>query len=202
MGDSEEKTAGGQQAGVMIECAVFKTSFGWAGVASSERGISGIVLPKTSKKAAERELKGAGTQRNRSACRSVTGRAMKLLRRYFSGERVSFDVPLDMRYYTSFQQAVWKAASGIPYGETRSYAWIAKRIKNPGAVRAVGQALGANPVPVLIPCHRVISSSGSRGGYSGGIGMKKKLLELEKDIDPRAQRDKSDKRRQSVSKAR
>jgi methylated-DNA-[protein]-cysteine S-methyltransferase len=78
-------------------------------------------------------------------------RTAKLLGTYFAGEPVLFDLPLDMRYYTAFQQAVWKAASGIPYGEMRSYAWIAKRIKNPRAVRAVGQALGANPVPIIIP---------------------------------------------------
>jgi O6-methylguanine-DNA--protein-cysteine methyltransferase len=78
-------------------------------------------------------------------------RTIKILQKYFSGEPVSFDLPLDMRYYTAFQQAVWKAASRIPYGETRSYGWVAKRIKNPGAVRAVGQALGANPVPIIIP---------------------------------------------------
>jgi methylated-DNA-[protein]-cysteine S-methyltransferase len=64
---------------------------------------------------------------------------------------VSFDLPLDLRYYTPFQRAVWRAAATIPYGETRSYAWIAKKIGKPKAARAVGQALGANPVPILIP---------------------------------------------------
>ena len=78
-------------------------------------------------------------------------KAAKLLGAYFSGKSVSFDLPLDLRYYTRFQQAVWKAAAEIPYGETRSYAWIARRIKNPRASRAVGQALGANPVPIIIP---------------------------------------------------
>jgi O6-methylguanine-DNA--protein-cysteine methyltransferase len=78
-------------------------------------------------------------------------KAAKLLQQYFSGERVLFDLPLDMRYHTAFRQAVWKAAAEIPFGVTRSYAWIAKRIKNPKAVRAVGQALGANPVPIIIP---------------------------------------------------
>ena len=76
---------------------------------------------------------------------------VKLLQQYFSGRRVSFDLPLDLRYYTPFQRAVWKAAATIPYGETRSYAWIAKKIGKPKAARAVGQALGANPVPILIP---------------------------------------------------
>jgi O6-methylguanine-DNA--protein-cysteine methyltransferase len=74
-----------------------------------------------------------------------------LLQRYFSGERVAFELPLDIRYYTPFQQAVWRAAAKIPYGETRSYAWIARLIKKPKAARAVGQAMGANPFPVIIP---------------------------------------------------
>ncbi len=85
-----------------------------------------------------------------------------------------------MRYHTRFQKAVWRATAGISYGETRSYAWVAKKIGNPRAVRAVGQALGANPVPIIIPCHRVIGSSGKLCGFADGLGMKKMLLELEK----------------------
>jgi O6-methylguanine-DNA--protein-cysteine methyltransferase len=81
----------------------------------------------------------------------VLSKAVQMLRKYFSGEHVSFDLPLDMRYYTAFQQAVWRATAEIRFGETRSYAWIAKRIRNPRAVRAVGQAMGANPVPVIVP---------------------------------------------------
>ena len=156
---------------------IFKTPFGWAGVAASEEGVTRIALPKKEKKSVERELEREKMQY--SARSPVLNKAVKLLQKYFSGECVSFDLPLDLRYYTPFQQAVWKAASEIPCGETRSYSWIAKRIKNPRAVRAVGQALGANPIPIIIPCHRVISSSGGMGGYSGGIGMKEKLLDLE-----------------------
>ncbi len=81
----------------------------------------------------------------------VLKKAVTLLQKYFSGERVSFDLPLDLSYYTDFQRAVWKAAREIPTSETRSYAWIAARIRRPKAARAVGNALGANPVPVIIP---------------------------------------------------
>ena len=81
----------------------------------------------------------------------ILKKTVKLLQRYFSGKSVSFDLPLDMRYYTNFEQAVWKSAVEIPFGETRSYAWIAQRIKNPKAARAVGQAMGANPIPIIIP---------------------------------------------------
>ena len=167
--------------------AIFSTPLGWAGAGIFEKGICRIVLPRGSQKTAESEL--ARVKRgmskaavSRSADRDMK-RTVKLLQRYFSGRRVSFDLPLDLSYHTAFQQTVWRAAASIPYGETRSYAWIAKKIGKPKAARAVGQALGANPVPVLIPCHRVISSAGSLGGFSGGLGMKKKLLDLEANAD-------------------
>jgi len=167
-----------------ITTAVFRTPLGWVGVAATEQGICRIVLPKKDKAAVLRELRGSELEDRGSEeynpSSLILKKAVKLLQHYFSGESVSFDLPLDLRYYTPFQQAVWKAAAAIPSGETQSYAWIAKRIRNPKANRAVGQALGANPVPILIPCHRVISSAGSMGGFSGGIGMKKQLLELEK----------------------
>jgi O6-methylguanine-DNA--protein-cysteine methyltransferase len=136
---------------------VFKTPIGWAGVSASEEGISKLVLPKKDKKAVEKELKNAvsphtppHTPGGRGS-EKILERTAKLLGTYFSGKRVSFDLPVDMRYHTAFRQAVWKAAAEIPFGETRSYAWIAKRIGNPRAVRAVGQALGANPIPIIIP---------------------------------------------------
>jgi methylated-DNA-[protein]-cysteine S-methyltransferase len=167
--------------GMKIKRAVFRTPLGWVGVAASEQGIARIVLPKKDKKAVFREL---GCEANDPAPASpLVAKAVKLLQCYFSGESVSFDVPLDLRYYTPFQQAVWRAAAAVPSGETRSYAWIAKRIRNPKAARAVGQALGANPVPIIIPCHRVISSAGTMGGFSGGLETKKKLLDLETHAD-------------------
>jgi methylated-DNA-[protein]-cysteine S-methyltransferase len=164
---------------------IFKSKLGWAGVAASEKGITMIALPRKSKRAAQQELDSAKAPLTPALSRVGRGsvkmleKAAKLLQRYFSGESVSFDVPLDVRYHTAFQQAVWKAAAEIPYGEARSYAWIAKRIRKPLAVRAVGNALGANPLPIILPCHRVISSAGTLGGFSGGLGMKRKLLELE-----------------------
>jgi O6-methylguanine-DNA--protein-cysteine methyltransferase len=144
--------------GVRREASViFKSKLGWAGVAVSEKGITMIALPRQSKRVVEQELNSAAsflTSASSSAGRGsvkMLERAAKLLGAYFSGKRVLFDLPLDLRYYTRFQQAVWKAAEEIPYGETRSYAWIAKRIKNPRASRAAGQALGANPIPIIIP---------------------------------------------------
>ena len=105
---------------------------------------------------------------------------MDELRRYIAGERVQFASPLDL-YGTPFQLEVWQELYRIPYGETRSYAGIAKAIGRPLAVRAVGTANGANPVAVVVPCHRVIGSNGSLTGYGGGLPMKEWLLSLEKN---------------------
>lgn len=184
-----------KEEGVRRETAViFRSKLGWAGVAATEQGICMVVLPKKDKTAAKRALAGAGCgvprpvpKHRDERCGDKTGaangpvlkKAVKILQKYFSGECVSFDLPLDLGYHTPFQQAVWRATGKVPFGETRSYAWIASKIKSPRAVRAVGQALGANPVPIIVPCHRVISSSGGLGGFSGGIGMKEKLLGLE-----------------------
>lgn len=98
---------------------------------------------------------------------------------YFAGTRRSFDVPL-LPAGTPFQQAVWQALLAIPYGETTSYGEIARRIGRPRAVRAVGAANGANPIPVIIPCHRVIGANGSLTGYGGGLPIKQRLLALER----------------------
>jgi len=130
--------------------AVFKTTFGWAGIAASERGICKIVLPEKDKNAVEKELISE-TSASQISNNKFIEQAIKLLQKYFSGQRVLFDLPLDLRYYTSFQRAVWGAAMEIPYGETRAYVWIAKRIKSSQATRAVGQAMGANPIPIIIP---------------------------------------------------
>lgn len=97
---------------------------------------------------------------------------------YFRGELRQFDVPLALEG-TDFQRRVWNALRGIPYGETISYLQLAERIGNPKAVRAVGLANGSNPIPVIVPCHRVIGSDGSLTGFGGGLSTKKKLLELE-----------------------
>lgn len=105
--------------------------------------------------------------------------AYKELSEYARGERKAFDLPL--RFCgTPFQERVWRALCGIPYGETRSYGDIARAVGSPGAARAVGQANHVNPLSIIVPCHRVISADGSLGGYGGGLEMKKTLLELEK----------------------
>jgi methylated-DNA-[protein]-cysteine S-methyltransferase len=101
------------------------------------------------------------------------------LKMYFAGKPVRFQFRLNSAAGTPFQRKVWRALQSIPRGQTRSYAWIARKIGNPGAARAVGTACGANPVPILVPCHRAIASDGSLGGFGGGLAMKKRLLRLE-----------------------
>ena len=103
---------------------------------------------------------------------------------YFNGNQVNFKSLLDLRIGTIFQRKVWDEISEIPHGELRSYKWIANKIGNPNAVRAVGNAVGKNPVPPIIPCHRVIRSDGKLGGFSSGIPLKKWLLKLEKTSIP------------------
>lgn len=100
------------------------------------------------------------------------------LTEYFQGERKSFTIPFDF-YGTPFQLAVWNALCEIPYGQTQSYSYIANYIQKPAAVRAVGTAIGANPVLITVPCHRVIGKNGSLTGYRGGLNMKTQLLQLE-----------------------
>jgi O-6-methylguanine DNA methyltransferase len=102
------------------------------------------------------------------------------LKEYFAGERRRFSLSLDLRG-TGFQLACWHALLEIPYGETRSYRDIAQAIGHPHAYRAVGMSNNRNPVAIVVPCHRVIASSGSLCGYGGGLDIKQKLLDLEKD---------------------
>ena len=100
------------------------------------------------------------------------------LEEYFVGKRRAFDFPLDLRG-TDFQVACWQALLAIPYGETRTYADIARAVGKPNAFRAVGMANNRNPIAIVVPCHRVIASDGTLCGYGGGLHIKKKLLELE-----------------------
>lgn len=109
---------------------------------------------------------------------AILDQAIEQLDEYFEGDRDAFDLPLDIKG-TKFQVQVWKELTKIPFGKTISYAQLATRIGNPKAVRAVGNANGQNPLPIIIPCHRVIASDGSLGGYSGGLANKQFLLNLE-----------------------
>jgi methylated-DNA-[protein]-cysteine S-methyltransferase len=109
----------------------------------------------------------------------VLQRAVKQLQEYFAGTRTTFDLPLDLSYGTAFQQSVWLALLAIAPGDTASYGEISQRIGNPAAVRAVGAAVGRNPISIIVPCHRVMGADGSLTGYAGGLDRKTALLTLE-----------------------
>lgn len=110
---------------------------------------------------------------------ALLARTARELEEYFAGERRTFTVPLAPAG-TDFQRKVWTALRAIPYGETVSYGDLARRIGKPGAAIAVGQANGRNPIPIIVPCHRVIGADGKLVGYAGGLEIKKALLRLEK----------------------
>ena len=170
----------------------FKSSFGWVGLARSARGLTRVAFGKSTETDMEDFLLGAA-----QGIKSDQGlsEAVNLLSRYFNGEHVEFDLDLDLQAGTVFQRTVWNTTYQIPYGEIRSYGWIAKEIGKPQAMRAVGGAQGANPLPIIIPCHRVLRSDGRLGGYSAGLRWKPKLLALEHEVQsnccslpPQAQR--------------
>jgi len=112
------------------------------------------------------------------SARGAVNEAARQLREYFEGGRLEFDLPLAPEG-TEFQRAVWRRLQEIPYGETISYGELAKRVGNPAASRAVGAANGRNPIPIVIPCHRVIGASGKLTGFGGGLPIKEALLALE-----------------------
>jgi methylated-DNA-[protein]-cysteine S-methyltransferase len=116
--------------------------------------------------------------KNMTVASSYLLEGKKQIVEYLARKRKRFDLPVDI-VGTEFQKSVWKELSNIDYGETSSYKYVASAIKKPNAIRAVGKAIGKNPLCLIVPCHRVIASDGSLGGYSGGLAIKKKLLQLE-----------------------
>jgi methylated-DNA-[protein]-cysteine S-methyltransferase len=165
------------QSSAETNLTAFETRIGWIGLAWNARGIVTLLLPRPTRAHALRDLQREypdAIVRERAPAEMV-----RELEEYVEGQRRSFDLPLDWSSIKPFQRAVLQAASTIPFGETRSYGWIARQIGKPRAARAVGRALGANPIPIILPCHRVINSNGELGGYGGGLPLKVKLLRLE-----------------------
>jgi O-6-methylguanine DNA methyltransferase len=150
---------------------------GWVGILGSSRGLVRTTLPLPSAQEAKQQL-GDRVNYAIQAPRLFED-LVERLKAYFGGHRVSFPDELDLSPATAFQRQVWEITRLIPYGETRSYSWVAGHLGKDGAGRAVGQALGQNPLPIIIPCHRVVEKNGRLGGYSGGVGIKKELLRLE-----------------------
>jgi O-6-methylguanine DNA methyltransferase len=159
------------------EYIVFNTDMGWIGVLGSAKGLLRVSLPRLSATGALEALGDIAKE-----VTYTTGRLEDVasrLRLYFGGQPMTFPDELDLSGATPFQREVWRQTRLIPRAETRSYRWLAEQTGRPGAARAVGQALARNPLPVIIPCHRVISKSGHLGGFSNGTVLKRRLLDLE-----------------------
>ncbi len=165
--------------GTLYYDVIPETPVGPIYIAMSERGIADLGFDDSEEEFLKRMGKRYrfSIQRSRKRIEEVAGQ----LSDYFTGERDTFNLTLDLRKLTPFQNAVLGAIQEIPAGKTISYSELAKRIGKPKAARAVGQALGRNPIPIIIPCHRALAADGSLGGYSGrgGVRTKQALLTLE-----------------------
>ncbi len=161
----------------MLKYAVTKTISGYVAVLCSENGLVATTLPQKTEQhalmALGRDISGAIT--NTAGLESFIER----IQDYFNRKRVDFNDVTDPDG-TPFQRKVWEITKRILYGETNSYLWIARQMGRPRAARAVGQALGANPLPIVVPCHRVLTNTGGLGGFGGGLDMKRRLLTMER----------------------
>src|SRR6201993_674611 len=167
----------------ILHSTIFESPIGPLFLAGSEKGLVALEfdarLPgqqtiRPNPRDLRSESRGAGFQESKVKLSAY----VRQLEEYFAGSRREFTFPLDMRG-TEFQLACWRALVEIPYGETRTYADIARAVGRPQGFRAVGMANNRNPVAIVVPCHRVIASDGSLCGYGGGLDIKRKLLQLE-----------------------
>jgi len=154
-----------------------ETAAGWVGIEVTNKGVRRLTLPAQDRQSAIAEL---GIEEKDITHDAGGAGLADRLKHFFMGEPVVFKEGLDLSGASEFQQQVYEAACRIPFGKTKSYGQLAKDIGKPGAARAVGQALGANPLPILIPCHRIVAADGGLGGFSGGLDTKKNLLAMEK----------------------
>jgi len=162
-----------------IKFCIFEMEEGWCGVCATKKGISFFSLPRPTKEEVVDAIEKHTEDYELEEVPDSFEKIKKDVINYFSGKKIEFESAIDLSKYTPFQSAVFTAARSIPYGNTRSYRWIAKKIGNPKGVRAVGQALKINKIPLVIPCHRIIEDSGKLGGFSLGIKWKARLLQLE-----------------------
>ncbi|MCH8156972.1 MAG: methylated-DNA--[protein]-cysteine S-methyltransferase [Nitrospinae bacterium] len=156
---------------------LFHTPLGLTGVAATPAGICRVVLSLSSESEFLRTLKTLHPAPQKQP--NALARVEKEFHLYFQGRLKRFSCKPDLSCGTRFQQNVWKKLTTIPFGKTRSYKWLAKAADHPQACRAAGNANGRNPVPVIVPCHRVIRQNGDLGGFTGGVHLKRFLLDLE-----------------------
>ncbi|MCC6141672.1 MAG: methylated-DNA--[protein]-cysteine S-methyltransferase [Nitrospira sp.] len=163
----------------MRRAILFESRWGWMGVAESGKGIDGIALPQTSKQRVLAVFREQAADALVMEPSSQLEMAQAQVLDYLAGKRQTFDVPLDLSRGTAFQRQVWRALLRVPYGKLRSYQWVALRVGGRQYARAVGNAVGANPLPIIVPCHRIVAHDATLGGFSGGLPTKRKLLTLE-----------------------
>ena len=160
-----------------LTAAVTNTAMGWAGVALSETGIRYATLFHRTEASANGELRSVGA---RPGSHPWADEALRLLVDYAEGRPAAIEgFPVDLPPCSELQRKTWLALREIPRGETRSYGWLARHVGEGHAPRAIGAAVGANPIPLWLPCHRVVASDGTLHGFGGGLAMKSALLELE-----------------------
>jgi O-6-methylguanine DNA methyltransferase len=162
----------------ILHTARFDSPIGSLFAASSERGLVYLELPHASGRGFAGWLRVAAPGRRVLEGFAPNRVAAAQILEYLEGKRRRFELPLDLRG-TPFQREVWGELLRIPYGEVRTYAEVAQAVGRPAAVRAVGAANGANPIPLVVPCHRVVATGGKLGGYGGGLPLKARLLALE-----------------------
>jgi len=158
---------------------IFRVGPGWVGLVGNRRGVQRIFLPGSGKEELRKRILGEFP-----GCLEgidFLDKAEKELVEYFSGRRVKFHFPLDLSVATAFQRKVYEVMRRIPFGEVRTYGWLARKVGNPQALRAVGGANAKNRWPLVIPCHRVVGCDGRLTGFSapGGLTLKASLLKLE-----------------------
>jgi len=161
---------------------VFRVSGGWVGLARSERGLCRSTLPEASREKALQHI-GPGATLVAAEEDPLLSKAAALVKAYFAGEAARFELPVDLSGVPDFTRSVLLECHKIPYGSTASYGELARRVGNPRAARAVGQAMRRNPLPPIIPCHRVVGSDGSLVGFAGGtegLPLKRALLDRER----------------------
>lgn len=157
---------------------IFETVLGWMALVWSPAGLRRVILPQVSKVVVLDQISRGGNPAENVSYAPFTELAEKI-KDHLTGKEVEFHCKLDFSGVSRFQQKVYGVVQSIPRGQVRSYSWVACALGLFNSARAVGQALARNPFPIVVPCHRIISSNGSLGGYSGGVELKQRLLKLE-----------------------
>ncbi len=159
---------------------LFSTAFGWSGIVWTDAGIRRSLLPVAEESIALEQL-GAGCASSENTPLSHDAlEAERWIKQYFGGDIRQIRFRLDMSDLSEWQRRACEAMLEIPVGEVRTYRWLAEALGKPRAARAAGMACARNPLPVIVPCHRIVASSGNLGGFAGGLELKQKMLDIER----------------------